>query len=279
VEAWVCNDLNEIPEGIELSYQLERGGQAIRSARVPARIRNNEAVFQGRIRFELPAVTQRETVTLRLGLLSASGETLHDTTQALGVFPVLAQPSSQNSPQALGGEKARQLASELALNPADAAALWIIDDPIALENPALLDAVAAGATALVIELPPGEYPIAGSNIVCEEAEMGARHFVARATEHPLAKQFREDDFKFWFDPALDRAAPLLETLFFADDSWSPILRTGQGGWGRAWEPALAAAVKPFGKGRFVICQVTLAGRLVNPVARLFAQRLVQGAAL
>ena len=275
VEAWICNDPNEIPAGVELSYQLERRGQVIRSARVPAKIRGNEAVFQGRIRFELPAVTQRETLTLRLGLLSASGETFHDTAQPLEVFPLLALPSSRNTPRTLGGEKARLLASEIALSAAAAEVLWIIDDPAALEDTAMLAAVAAGATALVIELPPGEHQISGSRIVFEETGMEKRHFVARAIEHPLARHFHEDDFKFWFDPALDRAAPLLETLFFADDTWTPILRTGQGGWGRDWEPALAAAEKPHGKGRFILCQVTLAGRLINPVARLFAQRLVE----
>ena len=279
VEAWICNDPNEIPVGVELSYQLERHGQVVRSASVPAKIRCNEAVFQGRIRFEMPAVTQRETLTLRLGLLSATGETLHDTAQTLEVFPLLSQASPRSTPRTLGGEKARQLSSEIALSPAAAEALWIIDDPAALEDSTMLAAVAAGATALVIELPPGEYQISGSSIVCEETGMEKRHFVARAIEHPLAQHFREDDFKFWFDPALDRAAPLLETLFFADNSWIPILRTGQGGWGRDWEPALAAAEKPHGKGRIVICQVTLAGRLVNPVARLFAQRLVEESAL
>jgi hypothetical protein len=212
-------------------------------------------------------------------LLSATGETLHDTAQTLEVFPLLAQSSPRNTPQTLGGEKAHLLASEISLSPATAKALWIIDDPAHLKDPALLDVVAAGGTALVIELPPGEYDIAGSRIVCEETGMEKRHFVARAIEHPLARHFREDDFKFWFDPALDRAAPLLETLFFADDTWTPILRTGQGGWGRDWEPALAAAEKPHGKGRFILCQVTLTGRLVNPVARLFAQRLVEESTL
>ena len=274
VEAWICNDPNEVPDGIELSYQLERNGKVTHSARIPARIRGNEAVFQGFIRFQLPAVSQRETVTLRLGLLSATGETLHDTSQEIGVFPVLTHASTCGTPRVLGGEKARLLASEITLGPSTApSSLWIIDDPAALEDSEVLDAVALGATALVIELPPGEYRIAGSKIICEVTDMEKRHFVARAMDHPLASLFRENDFKFWFDPDLDRAAPLLETLFFTDATWKPILRTGQGGWGRAWEPALAAAEKLHGKGRFIVCQITLAGRLTNPVGRLFARHI------
>jgi len=273
-EAWICNDPNDIPPGVELSYQLECRGKVIRSARVTAKIRPNEALFQGRIRFDLPAVAVRETFILRLGLLSATGATLHDTKQAIEVFPVISKPIAFEIPRTLGGEKARLLASELELSPADAKDLWIVDDPSCLQDAGLLKAVEDGATALLIELPPGEYQIAGSTIVVEATGMEARHTVARALDHPLADLFREGDFKFWYDPSLDRAAPLLEKLFFADATWQPILRTGQGGWGRDWEPALAAAEKPYGKGRFIICQITLAGRLINPVAHIFVNSLL-----
>ena len=273
-EAWVCNDKNAIPPGVELCYQIERGGKIVHSARIPATIHADEAVFQGHIPVVLPTVSERETIQLRLGLISATGETLHDTVQQIEVFPAFQASSDRSTPHLIGGEKAQQLANDLALDSATADRLWIIDDPAALANPELLEAVANGATALIIELPPGEYQIAGSKITVEETGMGLRHFVSRALEHSLANLFRKEDFKFWYDPALDRPAPLLENLFFADDSWQPILNTGQGGWGRAWEPALAAAEKPCGKGRFILCQVTLAGRLINPVAQIFANALV-----
>ncbi len=273
-EAWVCNDTNEDMAGIELSYQIELGGTVIRSSRTPAVIRADEAVFQGHIPIELPDVTEREMLQIRIGLVSKSGETLHDTLQQIEVFPVFSQDSEHINPHFTGGEKASLLASEITLDAKAADQLWIVEDPAALENSKLLEAVINGATALVIELPPGEYQIAGSKITIEEAGMGLRHFVSRAMEHPLAALFRKEDFKFWYDPTLDRPAPLMNNLFFADDSWQPILRTGQGGWGRGWEPALAAAEKPYGKGRFIICQVTLAGRLLNPTARIFANALV-----
>ena len=78
----------------------------------------------------------------------------------------------------------------------------------------------------------------------------------------------------WRDPLLDRPAPILERLFFADETWTPILLTGQGCWGRQLVPALAVVEKAHGKGRVIVCQITLAGRIVNPVARLFAAALV-----
>jgi len=75
-------------------------------------------------------------------------------------------------------------------------------------------------------------------------------------------------------------APLLVTCFRAD-RWTPILTTGSGGGNlvvpTAWSVALAAAEKRDGAGVWRLCQVALAGRTAtNPVAALFARRLVEG---
>lgn len=98
--------------------------------------------------------------------------------------------------------------------------------------------------------------------------------MSRATGHPLVAGFAPEDFRFWFDPAVDRPAPLLRTVFFAESCWNPILLSGQGGWGQEWRRALAAAEQGIGAGSIIVCQVKLAGRTgTNPVARLFAERL------
>ncbi len=108
--------------------------------------------------------------------------------------------------------------------------------------------------------------------------MGARHFVSRDTGHPLVAGFEPDDFRHWYDPAVDRISPLLETCFRAE-GWTPILCTGSGGGTlpspTAWSPALAVAEKRVGVGLWRICQAALAGRVAtNPVANLFARRFL-----
>jgi hypothetical protein len=37
---------------------------------------------------------------------------------------------------------------------------------------------------------------------------------------------------------------------------------------------LAAAEKKWGRGRIIVCQLTLAGRLINPVAAQFVRHLL-----
>ena len=109
--------------------------------------------------------------------------------------------------------------------------------------------------------------------------MGPRHFVSRATGHPLVADFESQDFRLWHDPSVDRIAPFLETCFRAE-CWTPILTTGSGGGTlsspTAWSPALAAAEKRDGGGLWRVCQIALVGRTVtNPVAARFARRLAE----
>ena len=128
----------------------------------------------------------------------------------------------------------------------------------------------------MLEIPEGDHEIAGDQIVVLACGMGARHFVSRDTGHPLVAGFEPTDFRFWYDPDEDRPSPLLRTTFDAH-GWTPILTAGNGGWSGEWRPMLAAAEKIIGKGRVRICQVSLAGRTVNPVAESFALRMIGAA--
>ena len=104
--------------------------------------------------------------------------------------------------------------------------------------------------------------------------MGPRHFVSRATGHPLVAGFEPDDFSFWHDAKAGFATPLLLTVLEAA-GWDPILQSGNGSWQGTWQAAPAAVEKPHGKGSWRICQVKLDRRTrTNPAARIFAARLL-----
>jgi hypothetical protein len=176
--------------------------------------------------------------------------------------------------------KAARLATQLGLRSAKSGELFLVDDmaDFAKRRVEIAAAVKNGATAIFLELSAGEHVIGGETITMEACGMGARHFVSRDTDHPLVAEFKPEDFRLWYDPAVDRISPLLETCFRAE-GWTPILTTGSGGGNlsspTAWSPALAAAEKPDGAGVWRICQITLAGRIAtNPVANLFARRFL-----
>ena len=305
-EFWVCNDTHEVPAGAQLRYQLELNGKVVFAQLVKARVEACRSTFQGFLRLPAPVVTLRTAAVLRLALALPGGKIIHDTSVALDLFPPLPAVAAQRvvivgsakgkaawlssaiqsqgragapSPAAVRGKAPHAAASGVAALPEGV--VYLIDD-FALYKARRAEIEAAvknGATAIFMELPVGEHVIGGDTIKVEACGMGARHFVSRATGHPLVAGFEPEDFRHWYDPAADRITPLLETCF-RTEGWTPILTTGTGGGNlpapSAWLPALAAAEKRAGAGRWRICQVILAGRVAaNPVAGMFARRLVR----
>ncbi len=278
-EVWICNDTHEIPRGASLRYQLETGGRVVFAQQAPARVEKCQSTFQGFLRLVAPPVPTRTQAVLRLALASGGGGVLHHTTLELDLFPLPAR-SLPPSVAVIGSPrgKAAALARQLACPRGVSSTIFLVDDFAAFTSRRreLEAAVERGAVLVFLELPEGEYEIGSTQVKIVPCGMGARHFVARNTGHPLVCDLQPEDFKFWYDPALDRVSPLLETTFTAP-GWTPILTSGNGRWGgTAWEPTLAAAELQRGSGRYRLCQVRLAGRVnANPVARIFAERLLR----
>jgi hypothetical protein len=287
-ECWVCNDTQDVPKGARLRYQLEMNGQVVFAQQAKAKIEACNSTFQGFLKLQAPATggADRAKATLRLALAQPDGTLLHDTAIEIDVFdPAQFEAPAGNRQTAyiLGARngKAAQLARELNLPASFSGAIKpraviLIDDMARYMARAedVAQAVQAGSRAVFVELAPGEYTIAGKKVKVEPCGMGGRHFASRDTGHALVEGFGPYDFKFWYDPQVDRPAPLLENVLDAP-GWTPILMSGNGGWEIDWHATPAAVELLQGAGNYRICQVKLAGRLVNPVARIFAQRLVR----
>lgn len=271
-EFWICNDTHDQPKNARLRYQLEVDGEVVFAQQTRALVKPCQSQFQGILKLRAPEIGTRSTATLRLALVRRDGAVIHDTALPVELFPA---PESQPILDAVVmGDSA--IAKKLGARPVKSAGLYLITDAgIYAKCRREVDAaVKIGAKVLFLELPAGEHFIGDRNVKIEPCGMSPRHFVSRATGHPLVENFRMEDFRFWHDPALGRPSPLLHTLFTTTD-WTPILTTGNGGWGGEWSPALASAELRHGAGCYRICQVQLAGRVrTNPVARLFARDLL-----
>lgn len=285
VECWVCNDTHNTPPA-ELRYQLEADGRVLFAQRAKAKVEKCRSTFQGFLKLRAPQVSRRSKAVLRLALFEANGRQIHDTAVEFDVFPAQRDQDNDGLPRRAHivgrrNGKAAQLARELGLRPIFAGAIRpddaiLIDDMAryAAQQSLIEFAVQDGALAVFVELPAGNYEIGGSTLRVEPCGMGGRHFVSRDTGHPLVEGFQPEDFKFWYDPAVDRPSPLLDTVLDAP-GWTPTLMSGNGGWEVDWRATPAAVEKQHGAGAYRVCQVKLAGRLVNPVARIFAERLLR----
>ena len=268
VELWLANDLDEVPKGCMIDYEIRHDGKALGSGIVSAKPVRCAPAGQGKIEVVLPDVSERNRLTLTATLLDNTGFPLHETHLELGVFP----PCSVS--HHLAGIHGNQA---LGMDLPDGADTILITDVAAyLAAPEDIDkAVRAGATAVLLPLPTGTHNIGSFQVEVRRAGMGPRHFVSCDSGHPIVQEFERDDFKFWFDESLGHVSPILDTILEADD-WTPILLSGDGGWDRPWGPVPVAAERRDGLGCWRICQVAWANRmLTNPVARLFAKNLLK----
>jgi hypothetical protein len=283
LEAWICNDLHDIPEGVSVHYQVEMGDQVLAAEKTPADIPSCSSQFQGFITLNAPAIQARTVLTIRLGLLDNKSNVLCDTDLDVEVFPKIErqEPRAAYIVGAAEGTAAR-LAKEMGMAQiptaqASAATVFLIDGYQAFweQRGWIAERVKQGARAVFLALPEGSYDIAGSSIEVKRSSMSPLHFVSRDTGHELVKGFRPEDFRLWYDPAADAISPFLFNTFTAED-FTAVLRSGNTNSQGEWGPALAVGERKLGRGSIFVCQINLTGRTsTNPVANMFACRLLQ----
>lgn len=279
IEAWLCNDLNTIPQGYKIKYQFEKMGKVIFAHGVDAQIPVNSSTFQGYINFEAPDVKTRTGYQLRLALFDKTGNGLSHSVIDLDVFPFSKpvngafyfSPSEQGTAKAIAGELSLKLSEDF-----DNANAVLIDDyswyEANRENVNRL--VAAGKTVVFVELPPGEYRIGETKVGVERTKMGSYYFVSPSLSNSLVNWAKPMDFKFWYNQSKDYVTPFLPAVFIAPE-WTPVLISGNSDWLGDKGQTLAAAELKYGKGCYRICQVQLNNRLkTNPSAKRFAMRMI-----
>lgn len=279
-DIWICHDGHLTSAGSELRYVLEVDGCPVASGCAPAAIPDCSSFCQGTVNIPLPPVSRRTKARLRAAVVSSQGQVLNTTEEKITLFP--------RAPKAFAGSglfqwEANDVIAERFIDglahPREKTRTPQPSEVIVSSRaeifPILEPQIAAGATLLLLELPPGRYEIAGSNVTIETAGFGPRHFVSRATGHPAVQDCEKNDFRFWHDPAEDAPTALLDTVFFAE-GWKPVLTTVQAGWGiEGHKKALACAERVIGRGRVIICQVKAAGRTsTNPPAEILFTRLL-----
>ena len=281
IEAWLCNDLNIIPKSHMLKWQLEKDGKILFASQTNPDFPVNSSRFQGTIKFNAPKVSKRTSYKLRLALFDNRGKGVSESVIDLDVFPQ--ENKKENvlifTPSEKG--KAKQLLTELDIkNTKDikSADVILIDDvSYYQQNKKRLDQmVERGKTLVFLELPVGEFNIGGSEIAIESTIMGQYYFVSPSSGHPIVKDAKPFDFKFWYNDSTGLVSPFLESMIKVDANWDPILKTGKTTWVDMGGEYAAVAELKKGKGAFIICQLQLNNRInSNPTAKRFAHRLIK----
>jgi len=278
IEAWLSNDLNDTLEGYSLNYQLEKKNKILFAHSIKPEIEENSSTFQGYISFDAPKTNERTAYTLRMGLFDEKGNEVSQSVLELDVFP---EPGINGLAKIFTADgNSDGLLSDLSITPVaeinNSDVILINDYGWYQKNLEAVDRlVQSGKTALFMELPEGNYNIAGSEVSLFNTIMGNYYFVSPTTGHELVKWAKPLDFKCWFNEQEKVIAPFIATVLKAGD-WTAILSTGQTSWGSRDEGQfLAVAEKKSGEGKYIICQLQLNNRVTaNPVARKFTLKLL-----
>jgi hypothetical protein len=284
MEAWICNDRAYSPEGVYVHCMVLLDGKPWAAARQEAHIPLCSSSYHGEVRFNIPDIEDRTTVTVILALVVANGSVLHNTTMSIEVFPKKVISSAPIAAAIIGSAngKAARLAEELSLTVVELSGMVetgvvLVDDVSQLVKweSKLFSMVEAGTRIVVLELDPGDYLLLGEQVRVKSSSMMPLHFASRKTGHRTVEGFRPDDFRLWYSPDEDYIKALLNNTFCAE-GMTPILLSGNTNDLGEWGPALAVGEKLIGEGALILCQVALAGRCgTNPVAEAFAMRLLQ----
>lgn len=291
IEFWVCNDRRaEFPRG-ELVWEVLQGGRRAFAQSAPAEIPSFTSAFQGFFRYAAPVVTQRERLTIHLGLKNPSGRLVHDHTFEVDIFPAFDRAKNSKTEVAIVGRpegRAWRLAGKLGIEPhtfstaREHARIAFVDDvdAYAMVRPALMRFAEQGGTAVFLEQRPGVVWHLNKTDV-KIMELGGRQFVSRKTGHPLVASFEPFDFSYWYDERKGYIGDVAST-FMDGEGLALILQTAMTV--RAGDPKAHRMVRPvagelrIGKGSIIISQLEASERVTyEPVAAAYYQAVINRA--
>lgn len=275
VEVWVCNDHPRSVDNHTLVYDVSANDETIASGTMSAEIPACAPRCQGILNIPVPEVTERCQITVGLSLTDSNGQAVHSHELTLSVFPQPLPHSRQiHCPQ--NSPELDTFILSLGMEPSEKSDVILCSglQPDSTLFHDLASDVRQGATVVLLNLEPGKYQLGTNCVEISTAGMGPRHFVSRASGHPMVNGFEPSDFRFWHNKRLDRPAPLLETTITADN-WNPILLTADGGWTTPWKTRFAVAEKTEEKGCWRVCQISLLDTIdTNPAAKYFSRKLL-----
>ncbi len=270
VQPFVCNDLDKTLNNYTLLYGIdELNIGATASPVIGACTANN----MGNLEFAVPTVAERTAYTIRVVLLDEDKNTVDWATHVIEAFPVT---ESAKTGVCAYGDDAISLVEDMEYTQDENSNIIIVSDYSEyLSRKEDIDKrVNAGAKLIHLRLGTDVYEICAQKLDIKFSAMLPLHFVSRDTGHIYTDGIKADDIKYWYDELQERIAPILMDSF-CDDTFTPILYTGNANEAKEWSRALAAAEKKIGDGKLIICQVDLVNRVKsNPIAKIFAQNMI-----
>lgn len=119
----------------------------------------------------------------------------------------------------------------------------------------------------VTDLEPGEYIVAGEKVTVKKCD--TRNYVNAQTGHAAVKEFKPNDFRFWYDKDEDMLSIMTEKTFIAE-GFTPIISAWDV-FNDTWQDAYVLAEKKKDGKTYIISTMNI--RCENPVAKRLLRNL------
>lgn len=221
----------------ELRYMVEYEGRCIYSAAKQP----EDKVFQGYVAFRMPEVSERSQIKVYMGAF-CRGELLHYACEEYEVFPEIEVQEIE----------------------------MISYDDYTEDKQSYDERINNGEKIIFQPLLPGEYVICGKQILVRRCFRGDQYFVSRDTNHPLADDFRPNDFKYFYDSQADMLSPIISATAYCEDA-ELIIKCGNVNGTEneknIWRDEMGIGEIKVGKGSIILNQLLLDNKEKNPIIR------------
>lgn len=286
VEVWVCNDTHIQPAS-ELRYQIETDEGIYASGTVDAQVPSvtEGSQFQGFLPVVAPNTSERTTFTIRLGLFDKkSGEPLHETSRIWDLYPALEPRTTLPRIYLLGpqNEESKAVVDAFGLSFVTEGKIQK-DDTIIVTDYTVYNqyrqeidaAVKVGAKCVMllqlVDDPKSHAPdeineltIGSSAVSLEVRQKGYAYILCRNTDHPFMEETQPNDFKFWYSDK-EKIGVFHKYRRFVAPDFTPVLSV---------RDKVVVAERSDGQGQWVLFQVGLDGRLINPSAKVLLDQIL-----
>lgn len=269
-QVWICNDTHDNPL-CELRYTLELNGKVINSGKAEASVPvvRDAVLFQGFLPVKMPSVSKRSNLTVRVALIDKnSKQVLHEDVSDCTLYPAEKEyPTKRiylvgNDPDCISFQRAFGLKNTVTngkVLPSDLIVVATAD--VSSDKIHEIESnVANGANVLVLEK-----ALESTNLIkalgIKAVKRSDSWILFRNRTHLWVKGTGSRDLMYPYSSILKTPERYYFSSFEADGFTPVLTHTGK----------LVLAEKNAGKGRWIICGLSLKGKLEsNPsLAKIF----------
>jgi hypothetical protein len=261
VEAWVLNDAAHDLHGYKIVATLRKADQAIAAFELPVDAPPVLPTPAGIIPVVVPRAKDREPFFVDAVLLDDGGRPVNRERLELEAFERVAEGQPSATFEAGTGQAQRGFCA--------------LED-FAQNKPQLLEQVDAGARLWVQADQVKELEIDGARITVKA--MNGLFFLARSREEASTRDFKPDDFAFWYSSQTGMI-DFIATRYLECDRLTPLLFTyrkpGFSEFASGAKPRLPVVGKlKIGRGELILSALDISGRVgMNPVLDRFLKKL------